>query len=243
MNAQGSISIFCDFDGTAAMEDVGNAVFHRFAPDKAPQIIAEIARGEIGGLECLQRECAAVDSCTPEELDAFVAEFELDPYFKQFVAFCEDRSMPIVILSDGLEYYAKKILERNNLDHLPLFSNPVEFVQRDGKTKLVPSFPHSDADCKDCGNCKRNHVLNLAGDEDVRIYIGNGVSDQCPAKYCDVVFAKSSLREYCRRESIRHYEFRNFNDVIQKLEHLLQQPRIKRNRRAQIARHDVFICE
>ncbi|HEY4612759.1 MAG TPA: 2-hydroxy-3-keto-5-methylthiopentenyl-1-phosphate phosphatase, partial [Bacteroidota bacterium] len=116
-----------------------------------------------------------------------------------------------------------------------------EFVNHGKATKFVPSFPYRDEECDRCGNCKRNHLLTISGDDDVLVYVGDGISDRCPVRYADIVFAKHSLVSYCQRQNISYYRYRTFGDVQARLEALLAQKRVRQRREAAIARRDVFM--
>ena len=232
--------LFSDFDGTIATEDVGDRLSRRFAGPKVNEIIARYRDGSINARECLTGKCGAVDNATPAEIGEFVDRFSLDPTFKRFVEFCRGRDLPLVVLSDGLDFYVERLLTNNGLAGLSFYSNHLEFVRSGVETKLVPSFPHTDAECLLCGNCKRNHLLTGSADDDIIVYIGDGISDQCPVRYADIVFAKGSLIPYCQEKNISYHEFRDFDDVRQRLEQILQRKRVKKRREAEMARREVF---
>jgi 2-hydroxy-3-keto-5-methylthiopentenyl-1-phosphate phosphatase len=232
--------IFSDFDGTIATEDVGDRLSRRFAGLQVEEIIGYYRDGSINARECLTRKCEAVETATQDEVGQFIDEFSLDPTFKGFVEFCQGRDLGLVILSDGLDFYVERLLRNNGFGGLSFYSNHLEFVLSGAVTKLVPSFPYADAECHLCGNCKRNHLLTLSADDDIIVYIGDGISDQCPVRYADIVFAKGSLIPYCQEKNITYHEFRNFDEVIQRLELTLQRKRVKKRREAEMARREVF---
>jgi 2-hydroxy-3-keto-5-methylthiopentenyl-1-phosphate phosphatase len=238
------VRVFCDFDGTIATEDVGNKFFRTFAGERAVHIVQRYLNGEINARECLELECAALTSFTPnitsEQLVAFFDQFEIDPQFPAFVDFCTANEIPVTIVSDGLDLYVQRILENHRLGHLRWFANHVEIVARDGVTSVLPSFPYRDAECDRCGNCKRNHLVTLSGDDDIIVYVGDGISDHCPVRYADIVFAKGSLLVYCQEQNITYHAFRHFGDVQARLENILQQRRLRKRREAEVARRDLF---
>ncbi|MBI3787288.1 MAG: MtnX-like HAD-IB family phosphatase [Ignavibacteriales bacterium] len=233
---------FCDFDGTVASEDIGNQLFLRFAGEEtALAIVQRYLDGEITARQCLQQECEAVESLTREEFEKFIDQFTLDSRFLSFFEFCRSKEIPITILSDGLDAYVGRVLVNHGLSELQFFANHVEFVREGATTKLVPSFPYTDSECEKCGNCKRNHMLTLSRDDDILVYVGDGISDRCPVKYADIVFAKKSLIKYCQQQNISYFEFHHFGDVQQRLEGILQKKRIKKRREAMMARREVFM--
>ncbi len=234
------LRVFSDFDGTIALDDIGSRLFRTFAGPKANEIVVHLLNGTITARECLTQECGAVESATLSELEQFVDQFSLDPAFGSFVDFCRHRSIPVVVLSDGLDFYVERLLRKDGLGDLPYFSNHLEVVEQGPLTKLVPSFPYTDAECLVCGNCKRNHLLTFSGDDDIIVYVGDGISDRCPVRYADIVFAKGHLIRYCQDQNITYHEFRTFDDVRRRLEVILQQKRIRKRREAEMARRDAF---
>ena len=54
--------------------------------------------------------------------------------------------------------------------------------------------------------------------EDKFCYIGDGTSDLCIARKADVLFATKKLDKYCKENSIKHYSFKSFDDIINILE-------------------------
>lgn len=233
--------VFCDFDGTAAAEDVGNKLFRTFVGDRAQVIVQDYLQDRATARECLRDECAAVENITEQELASFVDGFGLDPFFKDFVQFCCSHEIPVTILSDGLDFYVGRILKANGLGDLPFFANHLDLVQVGGATKMVPSFPYTDSECERCANCKRNHLLTLSSDDDIVVYVGDGISDRCPVRYADIVFAKKGLIKYCQEQNVTYHEYRHFGDVQQRLDPILRQKRIKPRREARMARREVFL--
>ena len=208
------IAILCDFDGTVAVDDVGNRLFGTFT-DRAltEPLLDEWKRGLISSRECLERE-AALAHATRDDIDRFVSRCKLDPYFKDFVDFTKRRDMEVVIISDGLDYYIEKMLMRSGLAELNYYANHLEFVGR----KLRVEFPYYDQrDCTDCGNCKTYHLAKYKRQGYYVVYVGNGLSDRCPSQYSDLVFAKGELLDFCRLNSVKCIEFGNFRDVEREL--------------------------
>ncbi|HWP81770.1 MAG TPA: MtnX-like HAD-IB family phosphatase [Bacteroidota bacterium] len=235
------IRVYCDFDGTITTQDIGNALFRRYAGDRAVQIVQRYLSGEITAPECFVAECDAVENLTRAELESFVDHFVPDPSFHSFVQFCAANQIPLTIVSDGFDVYVERFLKNHGLDQLPFYSNQLEFLEEGRRTRIRPVFPYTDSECPRCANCKRNHLLRLSGDDDLIVYIGDGYSDRCPARYADVVFAKQELIPYCQSQNITYHEFRTFADVQSLLEELVKKKGVKQRREAKMARRDVFL--
>jgi len=189
----------------------------------------------------LLSEASLIEGVTPARLEEFISRFEIDEHFVAFRNFCAFREIPLVVLSDGLDFYVERILVRNGLGDCTFFANHLDFKTIDGTTKFEVSFPYTDSECLLCGNCKRNHMMTLSADDDVIVYIGDGISDRCPIRYADIVFAKKELIKYCQQENISYVEYSNFCDVQTRLESLLAKKRIRKRREAEMARRDVLM--
>jgi 2-hydroxy-3-keto-5-methylthiopentenyl-1-phosphate phosphatase len=204
------IAILCDFDGTVAREDVGNLLFQTFSDAKeCLDTVDQWKQGLISSRDCLNRE-AQLARVSREALDEFITHRELDPYFKDFVDFAGRRGVEIVIVSDGLDYYIERMLLRSGLAHIDFYANVLHLNDH----SLHVRFPYYDMlDCRSCGNCKTFHMEKYKANGYFVVYIGNGLSDRCPSKYADFVFAKGDLLDYCKKNGVESTEFRNFRDV------------------------------
>ena len=199
-----------DFDGTITRNDVGALLFDTFSKKKSEKIVSLWIKGEISSKECLKRECELIEITEPE-LKIFALSQKIDGKFPAFVDLCNREKIKLVVLSDGLDYYIKLILEKYGLGKLPFYSNLLRF---EGK-KLKPEFPYFDRGCGSCGNCKRYHLKSLKRAGQRVVYIGDGLSDKCAVTEADFVLAKDDLRRFCEKEGIKHYPFHNFGEVIQ----------------------------
>ena len=231
------IKIFCDFDGTIATKDVGEHMFSEFGDsEKAYEIFQRWVRKEISAAQEWAELFDLVKDLTEEQFDKFLETIEIEYGFKEFVQFCEENNLELTILSDGMDYYIKKIFAINGFSNLVFYTNSMIFTEDGPKA----AFPHSDEECKDCATCKRNLIIENSSDEDITIHIGDGLSDTCPAQYVDYIFAKRDLLKFCERERISYYPFKNFKDVINRIKPLLEKKRIKKRHQAELKRKAVY---
>lgn len=234
-----NFKIFVDFDGTITRTDVGEALFLEFGDAaEAKSIIERWINKEISSIQSWQELCATVNNFDEDKFFEFLSAIEIDPSFHDLIKYSNENGYDIFILSDGLDYYINKLMEREGLNHIPVFSNKLEF---DNEMKLIPSFPHTDEECKQCANCKRNHILDNSDDDDFTVYIGDGYSDTCAAQYADFIFAKSSLLKFCEMNRISFFPFNSFTDVINRLESLGNKKRLKKRHQAELKRREVYL--
>ena len=202
--------IVSDFDGTITKVDCLYNFFKKYAKENWLEVEQLWTEGKIGSKECLIREFALVENLTPELIEKHLETVELDSDFKEFNELRLKKDVKLVIVSDGVDYFIKKILQKNGIKNIEIISNHGEFINKEFKM----SYPNQNPDCKNnSGTCKCKIVNNLKQKYDEIIYIGDGVSDFCVANKADKLFAKASLLKYCQKNNIKHIEFKTFKDV------------------------------
>lgn len=203
--------VISDFDGTICTVDVGSRVLSHFARKRWDDIDREVVKGRIGSREAYRR-VAPFMAANLARFTAYVLKLaEIDPFFKAFYRLAKKKRVDVKIVSDGLDFYIRAIMEKHRLGEIEYYSNAVYFGQDDS---LTFHFPQSNELCGRCGTCK-NKILN-----DHRliyekiIYVGNGHSDICPSRCADLVFAKDVLLRKCEEEGTTPYRpFDNFSAV------------------------------
>jgi 2-hydroxy-3-keto-5-methylthiopentenyl-1-phosphate phosphatase len=240
-----ALKIFVDFDGTITREDVGNAFFEKFGGDQCRKLVEAFREEKLSAQECFRQEVAAIGKINAAEADAFATSRAFDESFKTFVEFCRLRKMEFHILSDGLDYYIRRILEAQGVSEVPLFANTLAVSPPDahGLSRLAIDFPYTDAECTRCACCKRNIMLTRAGEEDIIVYVGEGYSDRCPVQYADIVFAKDELQSFCQERNISYFLYNSFHEVVERLNTLLHRKRLRRRLQAERMRREAFIRE
>jgi len=231
------VKIFCDFDGTITTKDVGENMFLEFGDsEKAYNIFNSWVRKEIDSTQEWMALLDLVKNLKEDEFNKFLSTIEIRYGFSEFVQFCNGNDFEITILSDGMDYYIKKILADNGFEYLKFYANSLVF----NENGLNVSFPFTDEECKECANCKRNHIIENSSDEDITIYIGDGYSDTCPVQFVDYVFAKKTLLKFCEKERISFYPFKNFKDIIAIISKLLEKNQLKKRHQAELKRKAVY---
>lgn len=205
--------VFLDFDNTITTHDVFDNMLLRFSEGDTWRDLEERWKNnEIGSRQCLEGQIKTV-SITKKALDDYLGKVELDPYFKRLLRFLRARRIKTVVLSDNFDYLLRRILAKNGIKGLKIYSNKAEF----SGGRLVPRFPFADKKCGVCAHCKKKNLLSNVNGRSATIYVGDGQSDTCPSKYVSKVFAKEALLDYCRKEGISHIPYKNLKEVYQYL--------------------------
>jgi len=235
------LKIFCDFDGTITKNDVWINSFGKFINDreKFETVCEDFYAEKINAREAGERQLKLVENFSYEKLNEYLNSEEIDEYFKDFIEYCREKDHEVTIVSGGYEYYIDFILKKENID-IKFFG--CELKQSEDK-KLSSVYPYSDEYCQLCETCKRNILINNTNDleNEVSVYIGDGISDQCVSGFADIVFAKGRLASYCWKNNITYFEYKNFSDVKNKIIKLTEEKMIKHRQEAKVRRRDVFM--
>lgn len=205
--------IVSDFDGTITKTDTLSKFLEDYADPKWLDIENDWREGKFGSQECLVKQFALVPNLTSELIDNFLDTMEIDEGFIPFALRAKKNGIPIVILSDGLDYFINKILEKNKIDFVNVITNHAYFSGK-YNTDFIIEFPNDSKHCSNnAGTCKCKVVKNLKKRYKKVVYIGDGASDFCVSKEPDIIYAKSGLAEYCKRNNLKHIEFKNYSDI------------------------------
>jgi 2-hydroxy-3-keto-5-methylthiopentenyl-1-phosphate phosphatase len=232
------LTLFVDFDGTIATNDIGNVLFRTFGGPACDRYVREYRNGAISARDCFRREVEALGRVDAGRLEEFIESQPIDPGFGRFVEFCRGRGVEFHIVSDGLDFYIDRFFRHHGFGGLSRFANTLRIDPETGFG--VIEFPHSAEECDRCACCKRNILLGLCGEQDTIGYIGDGLSDQCPAQYADIVFAKKELQTFCQKENISYFPYADFLDIVRRLEELLSRNILRKRRRAELKRQEAF---
>lgn len=203
--------IVSDFDGTITKQDTLSTFLQRYADKEWLVLEDRWVKGELGSAECLTKQFEFVANLSPKLIDDFLNTIELDSYFKEFHSLCKKNHADFLIVSDGLDYFINRILQKNDIGGVNIVSNHAEFIDN----KFFITFPNKSQEChKLSGTCKCSIIKNLRNNYNEVFYIGDGKSDECVADKVDYLFAKTGLLEYCRKKSIKCIEYETYKEVL-----------------------------
>ena len=203
--------LFFDFDNTITLGDVLDTVIERFsATTHWREWEVAWQEGRITTRECLHRQMDNL-RVSPAELLRFVSTVAVDPAFAEIVAWAASKRVDLTIVSDNFSTLIHEILRCNGLPPLPVFANELTF----SGNRPEAHFPLRDLACSRCAHCKAQHLRGIS--DRTRIYVGDGLSDVCPALVADIVFAKDSLAMEMTRRGL---PFRPFSSLVDAQEFL-----------------------
>ncbi len=221
-------AVFKYFDVTVTTVDSLQRILTVFTGEAWRRIEDEVEAGRIGDRRSLQMEFDLVRASRVEAMAVVDRDVAVDPAFPPFAAWLKRRGVPLTVLSGGFASIIRRVLGRHGLETLEVRANEAR-VSR-GRWRVVPA--RGRRLCGACNHCKTASIVRARRAGLQTIFVGNGVTDRCPARHADLVFAKGVLAAHCRRERIPFRRYRTFRDVRRALERECVLPAAAPERRA-----------
>ena len=187
------ILIQCDFDGTVTEDDISFMLLDAFAKGDWRAINKQYSDGKITVGEFNERAFGLVRASKKAMLDYLKDKVKVRPGFQKLVELCQQKGIRLVIVSNGLDFYIKKILEDMGLRNLEYHAAETRFHAN----KLKVRYIGPDGSVVDSGY-KEKYVNQYLNEGYQVVYIGNGTSDLSPARGAHQIFATESLLEHCQ---------------------------------------------
>ncbi|MDD5449305.1 MAG: MtnX-like HAD-IB family phosphatase [Candidatus Omnitrophica bacterium] len=214
------IVIISDFDGTITKKDSLVQILDRFAGPAWRDIARLIRNGRLGTRIGLKREFALCRVTKKQFVEFILENTALDPAFKDFLEFCKRNRIAFLVVSGGFTLNIETVFNKFGITGVPYYANRVTF----NGDRVRLRFPYKDKRCKACSLCKAPYIRKFKKRGYFTVYIGDSVTDRCPGKIADLVFAKLGLAEYCAAKGINYIPYNTFGRVKKIISGYLKEP-------------------
>jgi 2-hydroxy-3-keto-5-methylthiopentenyl-1-phosphate phosphatase len=203
----------CDFDGTLTEEDVSFLILDAFADGDWRSIFEQYKNNLISVGNFNKRAFRMVKE-DKSVLVKFVQEkARMRTGFPELLDYCSKRGFRFVIVSNGLAFYIKTLLEIIDVHDVEIYAAQSEFS--DGGIEARYIGP----DGKEIQNGFKEAYVNKFIKEGYRVIsIGNGASDIPAAKLSHYAFATEPMLSLCRQMQIDCLPFNNLGDIVREME-------------------------
>jgi 2-hydroxy-3-keto-5-methylthiopentenyl-1-phosphate phosphatase len=201
-----------DFDGTITEDDVSFVLLDTFAEGDWRKLFQQYRENKISVGDFNTRAFAMVKASSEELLKVARDKVRLREGLHNLVAYCQERGFRLVIVSNGLDFYIKSILEDVGLGNIEVHAARTRF-NADG---LEVQYIGPEGNPLNRGFKEAYTKLFLKQGYQVA-YVGNGPSDIFPASLAQHVFARDGLLESCREKKLKCKPFGDLNDVVRGL--------------------------
>lgn len=221
MNGDSGLAVFIDFDDTLTTNNVAQAVLKRLVPEALAAHSHDYRAGKITFREYQERSFDAANVPTDELRSSAVELAILRQGIKEFVAIAEAGSVPVTVLSAGLDIYIQPVLQKHNLTGLPVISGSASRPESEtGPFRY--DYPFGSTSTNGCAGdwatckCKALEQVPLGTKT---VFVGDGsTSDVCAAGKADYVFARDRLLRQAEEKSISVTSFEDFTPITEFVE-------------------------
>jgi 2-hydroxy-3-keto-5-methylthiopentenyl-1-phosphate phosphatase len=201
-----------DFDGTITEEDVSFVLLDTFAKGDWRKLFQQYRENKISVGDFNTKAFAMVKAGSEELLQVARDKVRLRDGLHNLVAYCQERGFRLVIVSNGLDFYIKSILENVGLGNIEVHAAQTKF----NPGRLEVQYIGPEGNPLNSGFKEAYTKLFLKQGYQVA-YVGNGPSDIFPETLAEQVFARDGLLESCREKKLKCKPFDNLNDVVRGL--------------------------
>ena len=142
-------------------------------------------------------------------------------HFGELAAFCADRSIPMCIVSQGLDFYIQALLDQSGHPHMPVHAVRAVFDRSGRIIEYGYDFTYDDA--PELGNSKALMVRRFQQQGYHVFFAGDGRSDFEAGEVADTVFAHRQMAEMCSEAGIAYTPFTDFGPVLDALRRYVAQ--------------------
>lgn len=209
-----SAIVFCDFDGTITSVETFVGVLKQFAPVLANELIPKILSKEIPLRQGVRLILESIPSSVyPEQMLEFVQDKPIRPGLSILLDYLESRHIPFVVVSGGLRCLVESVLKREKLYDRCAKIYAIDVETTNEKLKVISSW-ESGSELV----AKVEVIEHECQHHEKIIMIGDSITDLNASKCADLVFARDKLCDYLKEEKIEFIEWRDFEDIKNKLQ-------------------------
>ncbi len=214
-----TLGIICDFDGTITDDDVAVAMLTAYAVGDWQRSYHEYLDGKLPLEESLKRQFEAVRATKRQLLDYVHTEAKIRSGFPEFVEFCREKSIHLIIASVGLDFYIRAVLKEAGIKVPELVCGSARFAR--GRLRIT--YPDVNNNGVVSGlDLKEWTVERLRERVSAVAYIGDGFPDFPAARRSDFIFARGNLANKCSENKVSYIPFEDFYDVMAGLERIIR---------------------
>ena len=208
------IEIFCDFDGTLTNQDTLVVLLEKYADSDWYSIEKRALMGEIDEREALRAELALITA--PDAVLEKTLQAEIRPAqgVDGLVNLVRGKQWTVTVLSGALIRFSGMLWKHWGYGGILIFANDHR-RNGDGRIEVIPATTPKIKG--HCNHCKRWHLEEAIKRGSKVVYVGDGLTDFCPAEAAHRRYAKGTLLEYLRKQNIEAIQFNDLTEVAEDL--------------------------
>ena len=137
---QASLVVLCDFDGTIVDIDTCVLILDRFSEEDWRKMDVQYKKGEISLEECLQNQFSKLNLDKTQIIHTVIQFAHLRTHFQEFVEYCRTESIPLIIVSAGLDFIIRHFMEINRWSNNIQIYSPRSEITSKGVSFTFPKL-------------------------------------------------------------------------------------------------------
>jgi len=204
--------IFVDYDGTITTQDTVLKSINLFMdPKEAYKTVTKLHEGEITLSEAVHGCFDGLDANLLDQMVDNIKDVNIREGFEEFLFRMDELQIPVVLLSAGFEPLIMSKIGHLKHSFLDMYYGRID---ASGETLKI------DSDFDDgIELINKQEVMNLYK-SDIKIIIGDGLTDLGMAINADVAFARGQLVDMLKDRGVDYVLWNDFFDVTRKIEAL-----------------------
>ncbi len=119
---QPRLTVQCDFDNTIVLDNMSHAVLKAYASQAWESLEEQYKRGEISVERGNKLQWPLVRASKEQIRDLVLSKAQVREGFHQFVDYCRESGIRLVVASNGVDAYLEPILSHLGLSDLEYFA-------------------------------------------------------------------------------------------------------------------------
>jgi 2-hydroxy-3-keto-5-methylthiopentenyl-1-phosphate phosphatase len=215
-------AVLTDFDDTAAAQNVAELLLHEFGHPSWTDVRDRFRAGELS-LKDYQEATFLQMQADKDAMRSYVqAHANFRPHFAELSGFCQEQSIPMCIISQGLDFYVQALLDGSEHAGIPVYAVATEFDREGHVSGYRYDFAYPDA--PHLGNSKALIVRRFQEQGHHVFFMGDGRSDFEAGEVADTVFAHRQMAAMCDQAGIEFYPFTDFGPVLEAIREYMAAP-------------------
>lgn len=207
------IHVIVDFDGTITTNDTNQLLIERYGDATNDQIERDFIDHKIGSQSALNQHFDTMKLTEAEYNQFLVSSITIDESFKAFVKKIKRQNIRLSIMSGGFHNAIEHLLDDDVLSYATIYPNRLIFKENTIDVEFYEQDETCSAPWGPCANCKGIHMKNLKADNELLVFVGDGLTDRCAVEHADLVFAKDRLATFCEDNGLSYYPYSRFDDI------------------------------
>ena len=202
-------TIFCDFDGTIAQDDVFVKAFQQFTPELTAKLLPEIYAFRLTLKDGVSQLIASIPASQYPAMLEYVKSQPMRLGFVELLDFLDSRQVPLVVISGGLVDIVKAVLG----EELTRRVAGIHAIEIDAQGEYLQLNSDWEGETELIAKVKVIEHYQV----DQPIAIGDSITDYNMAMYVPIVFARDKLATYLDEQHKAYIPWTDFYDIQGKL--------------------------